>query len=134
MFYSLAKNQTRKTKQGTRPRNVSDLNRLCAWVNREVAAIFDINDDENLSETSSAKLNFRTKEICRGKTNCHGQYQLNLVTDDHGIKSDSLMDTILSLGFGKRAKRFIEEYYNFATSKFDTIAEWDERTEYRSKQ
>ena len=34
------------------------------------------------------------------------------------------------LGFGERAAQFVQEYHSFATSNFDTMEEWDEKTEY----
>ena len=34
------------------------------------------------------------------------------------------------MGFGDPAAQFVQEYYSFATSKFETLEEWDDKTEY----
>ena len=58
---------------------------------------------------------------------------MNSVTENVGITSPDLMETVLSLDFGDRANLFVHEYYSFATSKFDTLAEWDENTKYEKQ-
>ena len=40
------------------------------------------------------------------------------------------MKMLHDLGFGDQAARFVQEYHSFATSKFDTMEEWDAKNKY----
>ena len=52
------------------------------------------------------------------------------MTEVNEENSADLIKVLEDLGCGDRAKRFVEEYHAFATSKFETVNEWDKNTKY----
>ena len=59
---------------------------------------------------------------------------INLATRTLGFEKTAFIRKLNMLGFDGRAGRFTDEFLDFASSVYDTVALWDMNTNYEQSQ